>query len=152
MCGIAGAIGRIDERVIAALERVDRAQQHRGPDGHGAWRHVDEATGIGCAFAHRRLAIIDLDDRAAQPMIDPTTGNVIVFNGEIYNYRELREELRAAGFEFRTESDTEVVLAAWKAWREASLQRLAGMFAFALYEPSTGYVVLALDGIGFKPL
>ncbi|MDZ4773594.1 MAG: asparagine synthase (glutamine-hydrolyzing) [Planctomycetota bacterium] len=152
MCGIAGAIGRIDEGVIDALTRIDRAQLHRGPDGGGSWRNVDARSGTGVALAHRRLSIIDLEARAAQPMIDPASGNVVAFNGEIYNYRELRDELRGLGAEFTTESDTEVLLAAWRMWGERALDRLAGMFAFALFEMSSGDVVLARDRIGIKPL
>ncbi|MBL8859735.1 MAG: asparagine synthase (glutamine-hydrolyzing) [Planctomycetes bacterium] len=152
MCGIAGAIGVLDDRVMAVLDRVDRAQSHRGPDGHGLWRSTDSQTGPGAAFAHRRLAIIDLDERAAQPMTDAPSGNVIAFNGEIYNFRELRDELERAGVTFKTTSDTEVILAAWNAWGESMLARLAGMFAFALFEKKTGDVILARDRIGIKPL
>lgn len=106
----------------------------------------------GVALAHRRLAIIDLDERAAQPMLDPSSGNVVCFNGEIYNFRQLRGELAAGGFEFRTESDTEVILAAWRAWGECALERLAGMFAFALWDQAQGCLVLARDRVGIKPL
>ena len=152
MCGIAGAIGVVDERVRAALRRIDAAQAHRGPDGNGTWTRDASSSDRGVVFAHRRLAILDLDARSAQPMRDTASGNVITFNGEIYNYLELRRELEEEGFAFHTTSDTEVVLAAWQAWGESCLSRLAGMFAFALFEAATGDVVLARDRVGIKPL
>lgn len=152
MCGISGAIGIVDERIRAALARVDSAQRHRGPDGHGSWNRVDAESGVGVAFEHRRLAIIDLDARAAQPMVDSASGNVIAFNGEIYNFQEIKNELIRMGVRFETKSDTEVILAAWNAWGDRALERLAGMFAFALYEKKTGDVVFARDRVGIKPL
>ena len=90
MCGIAGIIGRVDEASRAALRRMGRALAHRGPDGEGFWESPPDEAGHGCLLAHRRLSILDLSTAAAQPMTDPVTGDVLVFNGEIYNYRDLR--------------------------------------------------------------
>jgi asparagine synthase (glutamine-hydrolysing) len=119
---------------------------HRGPDGAGTWRHPDRPVELG----HLRLAIIDPTPTSDQPM--RKDGLVIVFNGEIYNYRELRSELVAAGVRFRTNSDTEVLLEAWRRWDAAALRRLRGMFAFAIVEESTGRMVLGRDHFGIKPL
>jgi len=118
----------------------------RGPDGAGTWSHD------GSALAHRRLAVIDLSERGAQPMVDDELGLTAVFNGCIYNHRGLRRELEAAGMRFRSESDTEVLLKGWAAWGEGMLDRLAGMFAFALVEHASGRCVLARDRLGIKPL
>ena len=118
----------------------------RGPDGEGLW--CDGPVGL----AHRRLAIIDLSPRGAQPMVDEALGLAVVFNGCIYNHRELRAELERAGHVFASTSDTEVLLKGWAAWGEGMLDRLAGMFAFALWERATGRLVLARDRLGVKPL
>ena len=116
----------------------------RGPDGQGIWK--DDVVG----FAFRRLAIIDLHERSNQPMhFGPLH---LIFNGEIYNYRELREELRDVGHRFETEGDTEVLLHAWAQWEEASLDRLNGMFAFALWDSAAQTLWLAADRFGEKPL
>ncbi len=119
---------------------------HRGPDGAGFWHEGP----VG--FAHRRLAIIDLSPLAAQPMVSADKRHVITFNGEIYNYRELRKELELLGHAFRTNSDTEVLLAAWAEWGAASLSRLNGMFAFAVFDRSTQELYLCRDRYGIKPL
>ena len=97
MCGIAGIIGRLDEPNRAALKRMSDAMVHRGPDASGTWVSAPDARGWGALLAHRRLAILDLSPAGAQPMVDPVTGHVIVFNGEIYNYRDLRRRLVAEG-------------------------------------------------------
>ena len=125
---------------------MSEALAPRGPDGSGLWFHN------GSALAHRRLAIIDLSDRGAQPMVDDELGLTVVFNGIIYNHRELRTELEAAGMRFRSDSDTEVLLKGWAAWGEGMLDRLAGMFAFCLVEHASGRSVLARDRLGKKPL
>src|SRR5215218_242718 len=125
---------------------MSEALAPRGPDGAGTWFHD------GSALAHRRLAVIDLSERGAQPMVDEDLGLTAVFNGCIYNHRELRAELEAAGMRFRSESDTEVLLQGWAAWGEAMLDRLAGMFAFCLVEHASGRCVLARDRLGIKPL
>src|SRR5688572_10454816 len=125
---------------------MTRAIAHRGPDGLGYWLGSDVALG------HARLAIIDLDS-GVQPMWDAPGQKVIVFNGEIYNYRELREQLEAKGFTFRTHSDTETIGAAIAAWGiDGGLQRLRGMFAFALYDTAKRTLLLARDRVGIKPL
>src|SRR4051812_27467164 len=118
----------------------------RGPDGDG------ERVAGGVGLVHRRLAVIDLSERGAQPMHDPDTGRSIVFNGCIYNYPELRAELERAGHAFRSTSDTEVLLKGWDEWGEGVLDRLAGMFAFGLSDERTGELVLARDRLGIKPL
>src|SRR6478672_10094050 len=110
MCGIAGIIGRIGESNREALRRMAGAMRHRGPDGEGFWEGTADAEGRGCLLAHRRLSILDLSECAAQPMVDPPTGRVIVFNGEIYNYREIRAELESAGHQFQSSGDTAVML------------------------------------------
>ena len=125
---------------------MSEALAPRGPDGAGIWFHN------GSALAHRRLAIIDLSERGAQPMVDEELGLTVVFNGIIYNHRELRAELEGAGMRFRSDSDTEVLLKGWAAWGEGMLDRLAGMFAFCLVEHASGRSVLARDRLGKKPL
>jgi len=148
MCGILVHLGK--ERIGVehpALEVI----RHRGPDGAGA-EQFELADGNWLSLAHRRLAIIDLDTRSNQPM-QYAGGNLwLVFNGEIYNYRELREELQAAGCEFRTTSDTEVILAAWQRWGSEMLTRFNGMFAIVLYDRTQQRLFLARDRFGIKPL
>jgi asparagine synthase (glutamine-hydrolysing) len=129
-----------------ALRRMSEAMTARGPDGSGLW--VRDAIG----FAHRRLRIIDLSDRGAQPMSDAESGATIVFNGCIYNYEQLRGELSRCGHSFRSSSDTEVVLKAYAEWGLACVKRLIGMFAFAIAEHRSGKVVLCRDRLGIKPL
>ena len=147
MCGIAAEL-RFSERPvdIAAVERMTAALAARGPDGFGAWN--DERRALG----HRRLRIIDLSERGAQPMSDPALGLTIVFNGCIYNYRELREELREAGYSFFSSSDTEVLLKGYHRWGAGLLERLLGMFAFVLCEHESGRTILVRDRLGVKPL
>jgi asparagine synthase (glutamine-hydrolysing) len=152
MCGIAGAVGGLDPGVLEAVRRSDVSQAHRGPDAEGFWTSPIRGEGTGAAFAHRRLAIIDLSEGGRQPMIDPSTGNVLCFNGEIYNFRQLRTELKAAGASFRTLTDTEVILHAYAAWGSSCVQRLRGMFAFALWDATRRCVFLARDRLGIKPL
>ncbi len=140
MCGIAGiAGGRATED---ELRRMAGAMTHRGPDSEGVWR--DER----CGLAFRRLAIIDLEDRSSQPL--HLEGLHLVFNGEIYNYVELREQLRGLGHTFVTEGDGEVLLHAWAEWGEACLDRVNGMFAFAVWDGAA--LTLATDPFGEKPL
>jgi len=147
VCGIAGFwdLNRHTER-RARLERMTAAIAHRGPDGQACW--LGDDVGLG----HARLAIIDLTG-GDQPMWDAAEQMVIVFNGEIYNHRELRAELESKGFTFRTRSDTEVIPAALEAWGiEGGLLRLRGMFAFALYDERRHTLLLARDRVGIKPL
>jgi asparagine synthase (glutamine-hydrolysing) len=147
MCGIAGEI-RFDGSFAdtAAVSRMTKAMAPRGPDGSGI-----VAQGP-IAFGHRRLKIIDLSNKAAQPMVDPELGLTIVFNGCIYNYPELRAELEAKGYRFFSHGDTEVIVKAYHAWGEACVERFHGMFAFVIAERDTGAVVMARDRFGIKPL
>lgn len=151
MCGIAGAWIRGDggsarPGVTAATE----AMVHRGPDG-GTVVEVPAPHG-SLALGARRLAVQDLSARGAQPMRNPRTGSVIVFNGEIYNFRELRRQLTAHGHVFQTRTDTEVALHAYDEWGLDCLERFAGMFAFAIWDARAGRLVLARDRLGVKPL
>jgi asparagine synthase (glutamine-hydrolysing) len=146
MCGFAGELRRDGAPDRDALARMQTELAPRGPDGAGTW-------GDGpLALAHRRLAIIDLSPGGAQPMVDAALGLAVVFNGCIYNHRELRAELERAGHAFASGSDTEVLLKGWAAWGEGMLDRLAGMFAFALWEQASSTLVLARDRLGVKPL
>jgi asparagine synthase (glutamine-hydrolysing) len=147
MCGIAGEI-RFDGSFAdtAAVSRMTKAMAPRGPDGSGI-----VAQGP-IAFGHRRLKIIDLSNKAAQPMVDPELGLTIVFNGCIYNYPELRAELEAKGYRFFSHGDTEVIVKAYHAWGDACVERFHGMFAFVIAERDTGVVVMARDRFGIKPL
>jgi asparagine synthase (glutamine-hydrolysing) len=152
MCGIAGVIGRIDEANTTALRRMSEALIHRGPDGHGTWHSPPDDAGWGAMLAHRRLAILDLSPAGAQPMIDPVTGDVIVFNGEIYNYLELRERLAAEGHSFRSTGDTAVMLRALGAHGREAVSWLRGMFTFAFWDQGSRQLLIARDPLGIKPL
>jgi len=147
MCGLAGEVAWSRAPDLDALERIADALAPRGPDGAGAWHES------GVALVHRRLKIIDLSPRGDQPMLDPGLGLAIVFNGCIYNHNDLRAELAAAGYAFRSSSDTEVILKAFHHWgAERFADHLIGMFAFAIVEPASGRVVLGRDRLGIKPL
>jgi asparagine synthase (glutamine-hydrolysing) len=143
MCGIAGIAG-FPEPDELVLSRMARAMRHRGPDDEGVW--LDRAAGL----AFRRLAVIDLDPRSNQPL--HLDGLHLAFNGEIYNYRELRDELRDLGHAFVTDGDGEVLLHAWRRWGERALQRLNGMFALAIWDEHEQSLTLACDRFGEKPL
>lgn len=147
MCGIAGVL-RLDGAPVEAesLQRMTDAIAHRGPDGQGHWR--ERNVGIG----HRRLSIIDLSEGGHQPMLDPAERYVLSYNGELYNYVELRKELEASGRRFCSSSDTEVVLAALAAWGPDALRRFNGMFALALWDREQRSLMLARDRYGIKPL
>lgn len=150
MCGIVG-IARIGRGPSVDPERLRRMRdtlRHRGPDDAGLWMCPDGGVGL----AHRRLSILDLSEAGRQPMHDVQADTWITYNGEIYNYLELRAVLRRHGHRFRTETDTEVLLAAYREWGEACLTRLNGMFAFALYDGATDTLLLARDRMGKKPL
>jgi len=147
MCGICGEL-RLDGRT-AELSRVRSmltALERRGPDHEGSYS--DGPLGMG----HRRLSIIDLSEHAHQPMIDPELGLVIVFNGTIYNYPELRQELMGLGYRFFSSGDTEVILKAFHAWGEDCVQRMSGMFAFAIWDMTKHRLFMARDRFGIKPL
>lgn len=147
MCGIAGEL-RLDS--VAPDTRVIRKMldklQRRGPDHEGSYSDGPVALG------HRRLAIIDLTTHANQPMVDPELGLVLVFNGCIYNYPELRRELKLRGYHFFSSGDTEVIIKAYHAWGEACVERFIGMFAFAIWDMEQQYLFLARDRLGIKPL
>ena len=152
MCGIAGIVGRTDETNRRALVYMADAMRHRGPDGQGIWVSRPDERGRGCLLAHRRLAILDLSSVADQPMLDPETGDVVVFNGELYNYRALRDRLDPRGHSFRSTGDTEVLLRALSANGPAAVDDLRGMFAFAHWDASSRELILGRDPLGIKPL
>jgi asparagine synthase (glutamine-hydrolysing) len=147
MCGIVGIfdIGGTREVSRSLLERMNQAQFHRGPDEGGV--HFEP----GLGFGHRRLSIIDLSS-GQQPLFNEDRSVVVVFNGEIYNFQELMPELIALGHQFRTRSDTEVIVHAWEEWGEACVNRFRGMFAFALWDRNRQTLFLARDRLGVKPL
>ncbi|MDA8109071.1 MAG: asparagine synthase (glutamine-hydrolyzing) [Betaproteobacteria bacterium] len=145
MCGLAGYLGPFAPRL---LERMSASIAHRGPDGQGNWFSAADGAGL----AHRRLSIIDLSESGAQPMSDPATGVVISYNGEIYNYRELRDELLADHGPFRGHSDTEVLLYLYLKLGASMLEKLNGIFALAIWDPRSTEMLLARDGLGVKPL
>ena len=152
MCGIAGIIGRPDEHNFAALGRMNDAMAHRGPDASGTWVSAKDSRGWGALLAHRRLSILDLSPAGSQPMVDPLTGHVVVFNGEIYNFRELRRRLEAEGQEFQSTGDTAVMLRALGLHGPEAVGWLRGMFAFACWNPKERRLLLARDPLGIKPL
>ena len=147
MCAISGIFHYGTPKPVdaARVERMCNAMVHRGPDGGGVW------TAAGVGLGHRRLSIIDLAG-SPQPMASGDGRAMIVFNGEIYNFRELRRELAQGGAEFRTEGDTEVILAAWQRWGVDCVKHLHGMFAFAIYDLQAKTLFLARDRLGVKPL
>ena len=147
MCGIAGVLDHSGAPVdLGALKRMSDAIEHRGPDDEG--QYADGPVGL----ANRRLAIRDLSPRGHMPMSDESGSLTITYNGEIYNYRELRGELEALGHSFRSDSDTEVVLVAYKEWGAASVERFNGMFAYAIWDSRRQELFLARDRFGVKPL
>lgn len=148
MCGIAGHVAVGAPPQAQAVHEMVRRIRHRGPDDHGMWT----SPGGACVFGHVRLSIIDLSPLGHQPMIDPETGNSIVFNGEIYNFQALRAECEAAGDRFRSQSDTEVILALYRRHGVDCVHRLRGMFAFAIWDEQRQRVFLARDRVGKKPL
>ncbi|MBT4219613.1 MAG: asparagine synthase (glutamine-hydrolyzing) [Rhodospirillaceae bacterium] len=146
MCGIAGIVGQSPVNGDAVRAMTD-LMVHRGPDGEGLWQSTDGRTCLG----HRRLAVLDLHDRAAQPMTSVDEDLVLTYNGEIYNYLELKSRLEAEGVIFRTSGDTEVVLEAYRAWGEDCLGEFNGMFAFAIYDRRQNRLFCARDRFGEKP-
>jgi asparagine synthase (glutamine-hydrolysing) len=152
MCGIAGWFASVNpERAKAQLAAMLKPMHHRGPDGSGTYFAKTENGKQSVAFGHLRLAIIDLST-GDQPMSDATGNYRIVYNGELYNYLELREELRARGAQFKTASDTEVVLQSYIVWGAEGLAKLRGMFAFAIHDIAKNELFLARDRYGKKPL
>ena len=152
MCGLTGfwsPAGGDAEDMTRIGRRMATTLRARGPDGDGVW--ADPDTGI--CLAHRRLEVIDLSDAAEQPMVSRSGRTIIAYNGEVYNFRELRTELEAAGHDFRSHCDTEVVVEACEAWGvEAAVRRFIGMFAFAVWDRQTRRLTLARDRLGIKPL
>ncbi|GAA3915210.1 N-acetylglutaminylglutamine amidotransferase [Actinoplanes auranticolor] len=147
MCGIGGEL-RYDAQAADgdAVRRMMPCLQSRGPDGEGLWQRGP------IAFGHRRLKIIDLSEAGSQPMTDSQLGLTLVFNGCIYNYQQLRDELRGYGYTFTSTSDTEVIIKAYHRWGADCVQHFLGMFAFAIAEHATGRVMLARDRLGIKPM
>jgi len=147
MCGIGGFYpipgASLDMQVI--LDQMRTIQNHRGPDSNGKWICSKRRVGL----CHNRLAIVDLSPSGHQPMLKGSLA--LVFNGEIYNWQELRSELQAKGFNFRSSSDSEVLIEAYRAWGTEMLQKLRGMFAFALYDSGSGVIFCARDRVGKKP-
>ena len=148
MCGIAGIFDFSDNDINPEIaNRIGASLEHRGPD-YSAVQFIKN----NVVFIHTRLAIIDLDQRSNQPFKSDDKRFTIVFNGEIYNYREIRKELEALGVNFRTEGDTEVLLYVYIEFGEQILQKLRGQFAFAIFDSFENSVFLARDRIGIKPL
>jgi len=147
MCGICGEL-RFDGTgaSLAVINRMNQKLRQRGPDNEGTYQDGP------LAFGHRRLAIIDLTERSNQPMVDERLGLVLVFNGAIYNYKELRAELQQQGYQFFSDGDSEVIIKAFHAWGAQCLARLHGMFAFAIWNVQSKELFLARDRLGIKPL
>ena len=151
MCGIAGIISlRPEHQLDAPIWRMVDVQAHRGPDGRGAW--VGSVGSAQVALGNVRLAILDLTDAGLQPMFSPSGDQVLVYNGELYNYRELRSELQSLGVTFRSQCDTEVVLQALLTWGEQAFLRMNGMWALAWADRRAGRILLSRDRFGIKPL
>jgi asparagine synthase (glutamine-hydrolysing) len=146
MCGIAGSVDWLTPAQPSVLRAMEKTLCHRGPDEGSIW--LDQH----CGFAHRRLRVIDLSPLASQPMSNPGGNLRIIFNGEIYNFKELRKQLETSAFSFRSQSDTEVLLRAYEAWGEEAFQRLRGMFALAIWDSRAQKLTLARDRFGKKPL
>ncbi|MCF6353711.1 MAG: amidotransferase 1, exosortase A system-associated [Candidatus Polarisedimenticolaceae bacterium] len=147
MCGITGIVDTLGKREIDRdlLHRMNESQYHRGPDEGGI--HIEPGVGL----AHRRLSIIDLSS-GQQPLFNEDGSVVIVYNGEIYNFQQLSEELKAAGHRFKTHCDTEVIVHAWEEWGEACVEHFRGMFAFAIWDRRQEMLFMARDRLGIKPL
>lgn len=150
MCGIAAIIGGRSPETESALNRMVKSMQHRGPDGEGSFCTEIGSSRIG--IGHTRLSILDLSPSGAQPMASSETGAILSYNGEIYNYLELRTELENSGHSFRGHSDTEVLLAGLDRFGSAYLRRLAGMFALIYLDPKSRRLLVARDPLGIKPL
>ena len=154
MCGIAGVLSKNPAVIEPAVRRMMRAMVHRGPDdeGYELFPLGVDSGGPAVGFGFRRLAIMDLSPLGHQPMINRATGDALIFNGEIYNFLEIRQRLQGLGYQFRSTGDTEVLLQALSTWGEKALDELDGMFAFAFYHAESRRVLLARDQLGIKPL
>lgn len=148
MCGISGFISATRQDTLAVVATMSHALRHRGPDQEGQWQN-DART---VAFGHTRLSIIDLSELGRQPMCDPESGVTLAFNGEIYNYRELRRELAQLGHSFRSQSDSEVLLRGYIEWGNDVVAKLRGMFTFGIWDPRLQEVLIVRDRLGIKPL
>ncbi|MBL7810777.1 MAG: asparagine synthase (glutamine-hydrolyzing) [Bacteroidetes bacterium] len=149
MCGITGIIHLDKTPVLAGdMDRFTDSLVHRGPDGRGVWF----SPGRNIAFGHRRLSILDLSDAASQPMTREDLGLTLVYNGEVYNFIELRTELIQAGYSFLTQSDTEVILCSWHKWGVSAFNKFNGMWAMAIYDHKSQQITLCRDRFGIKPL
>src|SRR3954471_6456398 len=146
MCGIIGEVRTKGESSLLDILSGTRSMRSRGPDAAGLFAQGP------VAFGHRRLSILDLAPSSQQPMVDNELGLGIVFNGCIYNFRELRSELAGKGYRFFSQGDTEVILKAYHAWGARCVDRFYGMFAFAIWERDSGRLVLARDRLGIKPM
>lgn len=145
MCGICGFSGQFGDEILAGmLNRI----AHRGPDSDGVYERPESGIGLG----HRRLSIIDLSERGRQPMFSQDRNLVLIYNGEIYNYQTLRETLRHGGYQFSSDTDSEVILAGYQRWGPEVVSRLNGIFAFAIYDIRRNELFLVRDGLGVKPL
>ena len=147
MCGISGIVARRHVN-LTAVEAMNALIRHRGPDGEGVWQSADRQVVLG----HRRLAVIDPTPAGAQPMVSPDGDLVLTFNGEIYNYLELGDDLKADGSTFNSKSDLEVLLQGYARYGEDVLRHLNGMFAFAIYDSVHRRLFCARDRFGEKPL
>ena len=149
MCGICGYVSR---KLIRSeqLMAMNDTMYHRGPDDHGIWEYQSAEYGVG--FAQRRLAILDLSELGHQPMKSADGRLVISYNGEVYNYMQLRDELKKKGYRFASNCDTEVIIAAYQEWGCKCFRRFNGMFAIAVFDEERECVVLARDRMGKKPL
>lgn len=146
MCGIAGSLGvkNLNKNVFTSSLLM---MKHRGPDGYGVLK-IDE---LGAILGHVRLSIIDVSDSASQPMLDASERYILTYNGEIYNYQDIRKELTQMGVSFKTSSDSEVIIEAYKCWKEKMLEKFEGMFAFCILDKNTGITFMARDRFGVKP-
>ncbi len=155
MCGLAGmSFGRGGDlnRLRAALVQMNEAMKHRGPDDCGDALMETEGSTPQCLLAHRRLSILDLSSSGHQPMWDNSTGNCIVLNGEIYNHLEIRHQLAAPDGGWKSTTDTETLLQAFAHWGIRCIEKLRGMFAFAIWDAAAGVVWCVRDRLGIKPL
>jgi len=143
MCGIFGCVGNISPKDV---KRCTNTLTHRGPDGYGDWCSEE------ASFGHRRLAILDLSDHGKQPMVSEDGRFILTFNGEVYNYIEIRSELKKKGHVFRSDCDSEVVLAAFIEWGDKCLDKFNGMWALAIWDRKERNLFLARDRFGIKPL
>jgi len=148
ICGIAGIVNQSTPLDADALDRMVERQRHRGPDDRGTWISSDGRVGLG----HARLSILDVSSAAHQPIANETGDIHLTYNGEIYNFPELRADLEKAGHRFASRTDSEVVVHGYEEWGDDVVQRLRGMFAFAIWDGPKQRLLLARDRIGIKPL